>query len=175
MIPAYGIGIPYSLSSPVLYINRDLLKEAGLSKGDRKPGKRLIPLPELFRKDLENMVSICPGISELLGALEDSSRYAAMLTRPQIARSGKLRKPEGIQAMDDFVSSRTEPLSMFPGMKAARASLIATAQCSTTICRRASVQKRAVRCHTVKSPTWGPWPRKGWPSGCFLSYHRTDR
>ena len=26
------VGIPYSLSSPVLYINRDLLKEAGLSE-----------------------------------------------------------------------------------------------------------------------------------------------
>ena len=53
------VGIPYSLSNPVLYINKDLLREAGLPEEVRQPGRKLMRLPEQLRKKQANMDFIC--------------------------------------------------------------------------------------------------------------------
>ena len=115
------VGIPYSLSSPVLYINRDLLKEAGLS--------------EEGPKTWEEVDSFARTVQEKTG------KYGFYMQEPADfwAQQGLMaRFRQASQARKAFrlcrwllTSSRTEPLSMFPGMKAARALLMATAQCST--------------------------------------------
>ena len=53
------VGIPYSLSSPVLYINKDLLKEAGLSEDGPETWQEVQEFAEAVKEKTGKYGSIC--------------------------------------------------------------------------------------------------------------------
>ena len=141
------VGIPYSLSSPVLYINRDLLKEAGLSEEGPKTWEEVDSFARTVQEKTGKYGFYMQEPADFWaqqGLIE--SNNTSMLTK---TADGKIQasfaSPDGIQDGN-------------------------CAMLYTTIARRASVQKSAqFDVATVKSPTWGSSPRKVPAGGCFLA------
>ena len=168
------VGIPYSLSSPVLYINRDLLKEAGLSEEGPKTWEEVDSFARTVQEKTGKYGFYMQEPADFWaqqGLIE--SNNTSMLTK---TADGKIQasfaSPEGIQAMQMVADLIKDGAALHVSWDEGCQSFIDgnCAMLYTTIARRASVQKSAqFDVATVKSPTWGSSPRKVPAGGCFLA------
>lgn len=168
------VGIPYSLSTPVLYINRDLLKQCGLSPQGPKTWKEVAEFAKVIK--------------------EKTGKYGFYMQEPQDfwaqqalmeSNGAKVLTIEGGKAKASFDSPEgEEAFALYAQMvlKDKSALHIAwdqgvqsfvdgnVAMCYTTIARRASIQKSAkFDVAAIKSPLWEGKERKVPAGGCFLA------
>lgn len=173
------VGIPYSLSTPVLYINKDILKEAGLSEEGPKTWEEV----KVFADTVK----------------EKTGKYGFYMQEPadfwaqqaiiesnggQMINKTSDGKTEAAFATDEGIESIQLVADMIKGGSALHVSWDEGCQsfvdgnCAmlyTTIARRSAVQKGAqFNVATVKSPTWGDKERKVPAGGCFLAITAKD-
>ena len=168
------VGIPYSLSNPVLFINRDLLKEAGLSEDGPKTWQEL---DEFARAVTEKTGKYGFYMQEPAdfwaqqGLIESAG--APMLTADSSGKKlASFANENGIAAMQMYADLVKDGAGLHISWEEGCQSFIDgnVAMLYTTIARRASVQKGAqFDAATVKSPLWNDEPRKVPAGGCFLA------
>lgn len=168
------VGIPYSLSTPVLYINRDLLRAAGLPAGGPKTWQEVIRFAKTV-KDQTGKYGFYmqePADNWATQALLESNG-AKMITvvngRPRASFASK----EGIaayQAYADMVVKDKSALHISWGEGVQSFIDGNVAMLYTTIAQRANVQKGAAfDVAAVNSPAW-EGKKKSLPAGgCFLA------
>lgn len=167
------VGIPYSLSTPVLYINRDMLREAGL--------------PEEGPTTWEEVKQFADAVNEKTGKygfyMQEPADFwaqqgiiesngAKMLTNENGKIEATFASPEGIEAMQLVADMIKNGSALHVSWDEGCQSFIDgnCAMLYTTIARRASVQKGAqFDVATVKSPLWGNKERMIPAGGCFLA------
>lgn len=173
------VGIPYSVSSPVLYINPELFKAAGL--------------PEEGPKTWEEVHEFSKAIQEKTGkygfymqtpadfwaqqALIESNGGSMLTVGADGKTQASFASPEGIEAMQLMADMIGEGNALNVSWDEGCQSFIDgnCAMLYTTIARRASVQKGAqFTAKTVKSPTFGDKARKVPAGGCFLAITAQD-
>lgn len=168
------VGIPYSISSPVLYINRDLLKEAGLSEEGPSTWEEVKSFAETVKEKTGKygFYMQTPADFWAQQALIESNG-GAMLTKDASGKTqASFASPEGIEAMQlmaDMIQGKSAlNVSWDEGCQS-----FIDGNCAmlyTTIARRASVQEGAkFDAATVKSPTFGDKERRVPAGGCFLA------
>lgn len=168
------VGVPYSLSTPVLYLNRDLLKEAGLDPAGPKTWEELGEFSKTikektgkygfyFQEPADNWAT--QGLLESNGAKFITDGKATMASKEGIA---------AYQFWADMVKDGTAlHTSWDEGMQSFVDGNVAMAY--TTIARRASVQKGAqFDVATTTSPAWEGKEIKIPAGGCFLAITAVD-
>ena len=166
------VGIPYSLSSPVMFYNVDLFREAGL--------------PEEGPQTWEQVYEYSQIINEKTGKygcyIEDANWGAQALLESNGAefitadKDGKMHtniaSEGGIEAMqmwaDMIAQGLTPHITWDEGCQAFNAGEVAMLY--TTIARRASIQSTAqFEAAAVNSPVWKGKERIVPAGGCFLA------
>lgn len=148
------VGIPYSLSTPVLYLNKDLLREAGLDENGPKTWEELKTFAETVKEKTGKYGLYIqePADNWATQALLESNG-AQMITDGKATFASK----EGIQAYSlwaDLVASKS---ALHIGWDQGVQSFIDgnVAMLYTTIAQRSNVQNNAkFDVATVKSPAW---------------------
>ena len=168
------VGIPYSLSSPVLFINRDLLKEAGLSEEGPKTWEEVKQFAETVKEKTGKYGFYMQEPADFWaqqGLIE--SNGASMLTKDASGKAqATFASKEGIEAFQLYADMVKDESALHISWEEGSQSFIDgnVAMMYTTIARRAAVQKGAqFDVATVKSPTWGDKERKVPAGGCFLA------
>ena len=173
------VGIPYSLSSLVLYINKDILREAGLPEEGPSTWEEVDEFARTIKEKTGKYGFYMQEPADFWaqqGLIE--SNGAQMLT---VAEDGTAQatfaSPEGIEAMQMVADLIQDGAGLHISWEEGCQSFIDgnCAMLYTTIARRASVQKGAqFEAATVKSPTWGDKERQVPAGGCFLAITAQD-
>ena len=168
------VGIPYSLSNPVLYINRDLLKEAGLSAEGPKTWDEVQSFAKTIKEKTGKYGFYMQEPADfwaqqgLIG-----SNGAEMLTKNGDKYEAAFASEDGIKAMQVYADMINKDQSaLHISWEEGCQSFIDgnVAMLYTTIARRSAVQKGAqFDVATVKSPVWEGRERKVPAGGCFLA------
>ncbi len=168
------VGIPYSLSNPVLFINRDLLKEAGLSEEGPKTWEEVKQFAETVKEKTGKYGFYMQEPADFWaqqGLIE--SNGASMLTKDTSGKAqATFASKEGVEAFQLYADMVKDESALHISWEEGNQSFIDgnVAMMYTTIARRAAVQKSAqFDVATVKSPTWGDKERKVPAGGCFLA------
>ena len=164
------VGIPYSLSTPVLYINRDILRQAGLDENGPKTWEDVSRFAKIIKEKTGKYGFYMqePADNWAQQALLESNG-ARMLQNGRAA----FASPEGIQAYQLYADMVTKDqsalhISWSEGVQ----SFINgnTAMLYTTIAQRANVQKGAkFDVAAVSSPAWQGKQKRLPAGGCFLA------
>lgn len=168
------VGIPYSLSTPVLYINKDILKECGLPEEGPKTWEEVHEFSKTIKEKTGKYGLYIQEPADFWGqqAIIESNG-ADMITD----NKASFASPEGIEAMklyQDMVSDGSAlHISWDEGVQSFVDGNIA--MCYTTIARREQIQKGAsFDVTSVMSPTFEGKERKVPAGGCFLAITATD-
>lgn len=168
------VGIPYSLSNPVLYINKDLLREAGLDENGPSTWQEVSEFAKTVKEKTGKYGFYMQEPADFWaqqGLIE--SNGASMLTvNADGKKEASFASPEGIEAMQLYADMVKDQNALHISWEEGCQSFIDgnCAMLYTTIARRASVQKGAqFDAATVKSPTWGTKARMVPAGGCFLA------
>ena len=168
------VGIPYSLSNPVLYINKDMLREAGLPEEGPSTWQEVSQFAGTIKEKTGKYGFYMQEPADFWaqqGLIESSG--ARMLTvNAQGKKEASFAAPEGIEAMQLYADMVKDQTALHISWEEGCQSFIDgnCAMLYTTIARRASVQKGAqFDAATVKSPLWGTKERMVPAGGCFLA------
>lgn len=168
------VGIPYSLSNPVLYINKDILAEAGLSTEGPKTWEEVQSFAKTIKEKTGKYGFYMQEPSDfwaqqgLIG-----SNGAQMLTKTGDKYEATFATEDGVKAMQmvaDMINKDQSALHI--SWEEGCQSFIDgnVAMLYTTIARRSAVQKGAqFDVATVKSPVWEGKEREVPAGGCFLA------
>ena len=168
------VGIPYSLSNPVLYINKDLLKEAGLSEDGPETWQEVQEFAETV-KDKTGKYGFYmqePADFWAQQALVESAGADMLTADASGKKKASFATEDGIAAMQMMQDMVKDGSALHVSWEEGCQSFIDgnCAMLYTTIARRASVQKGAqFDVATVKSPLWNDKERKVPAGGCFLA------
>ena len=168
------VGIPYSLSNPVLYINKDLLKEAGVSEDGPATWEEVAQFAKAVKEKTGKYGFYMQEPADFWAqqALIESNG-ASMLTKDADGKAqASFASDEGAEAMQLVADMVKEGSALHVGWDEGCQSFIDgnCAMLYTTIARRASVQDGAkFDVATVKSPVWEGKDRKVPAGGCFLA------
>lgn len=149
------VGIPYSLSNPVLYINRDLLREAGLDENGPKTWQEVQEFSEVIKEETGKYGFYLqePADNWATQALLESNG-AQMITDGKAT----FASAEGIEAYSLWADMIVkEETALHIGWDQGIQSFIdgSVAMLYTTIAQRSNVQNNAqFDVATVKSPAW---------------------
>lgn len=168
------VGIPYSLSNPVLYVNTDLLEEAGISNTS----------PETW----EEVFAMCAQIKEKTGkyglyvqepsdfwaqqAILESNGAKLLERHSDGSYEATFASEEGIEAMQTYADNVQAGNVLHIGWEDGCQAFVDgnCAMLYTTIARRAFVQNNVqFEAISVKSPVWEGKERKVCAGGCFLA------
>lgn len=168
------VGIPYSLSTPVLYINRDLLKEAGLSEEGPATWQEVSDFAKTIKEKTGKYGFYMQEPADFWAqqGLIESSGARMLTTNADGKKEAAFAAPEGIRAMQLYADMVKDESALHISWEEGCQSFIDgnCAMLYTTIARRASVQKGAqFDVATVKSPLWGTSERMVPAGGCFLA------
>ncbi len=166
------VGIPYSLSSPVLFYNVDLFKEAGLPETGPQTWEQVYEYSKIIKEKtgkygcyIEDDNWGAQALLESNGAHfittdEDGNMYADFATQGGI---------DAMQMWADMISEGLLPhITWDEGCQAFNAGEVAMLY--TTIARRASIQSSAqFEAAAVNSPVWEGKERVVPAGGCFLA------
>lgn len=173
------VGIPYSLSSPVLYINRDILREAGLPEEGPSTWEEVDEFARTIKEKTGKYGFYMQEPADFWaqqGLIE--SNGAQMLTKNEDGTAqASFASEEGIEAMQMVADLIQDGVGLHISWEEGCQSFIDgnCAMLYTTIARRASVQNGAqFDVATVKSPTWGDKERRVPAGGCFLAITAQD-
>ena len=168
------VGIPYSLSNPVLYINRDLLKEAGLNPEGPETWEEVYDFAKTIKEKTGKYGFYMQEPADFWAQQAYiESKNTSMLTED--ANGKKLLSfatQDGIEAMQMYADMVSEGSALHISWEEGCQSFIDgnCAMLYTTIARRAVVQSGAkFDVASVKSPVWEGCERKVPAGGCFLA------
>ena len=168
------VGIPYSLSSPVLYINKDLLKEAGLSEDGPETWQEVQEFAETVKEKTGKYGFYMQEPADFWAqqALVESAGADMLTADASGKKKASFATEDGIAAMQMMQDMVKDGSALHVSWEEGCQSFIDgnCAMLYTTIARRASVQKGAqFDVATVKSPLWNDKERKVPAGGCFLA------
>lgn len=164
------VGIPYSLSTPVLYINRDILRQAGLDENGPKTWEDLAVFADTI-KDKTGKYGFYmqePADNWATQALLESNG-ARMITDGKAT----FASPEGIEAYEVYAnmvvkSKSALHISWNEGVQSFIDGNVGMLY--TTIARRASIQKGATfDVAAINSPAWQGKEKRLPAGGAFLA------
>lgn len=169
------VGVPYSLSTPVLYINKDLLRKAGLDENGPKTWEELIKFSNTIKEKTGKYGFYMqePADNWAQQALIESNG-ARMITDGKASFASN----DGIKAYQAYADMVTKSksalhISWDQGVQAFINGDVAMLY--TTIAQRANVQKNAKFAVTaVSSPVWQDKTRRLPAGGCFLAITAQD-
>lgn len=168
------VGIPYSLSTPVLFYNADLLKQAGLSEDGPKTWEEVISFSNQVKEKTNNYGFYTregPDSWTQQALLE--SNAGQMITMENGKAKATFASEEGIaafQAYADMVLTDKSALhaSWDEGFQAFLNGKVAMLH--TTIAYMANIEKNATfDVRAVNSPSWEGKKRVVPAGGCFLA------
>lgn len=168
------VGIPYSLSTPVLYINRDILKEAGLSEDGPKTWEEVDSFARTIKEKTGKYGFYMQEPADFWAqqGLIESTGSQILTKHEDGTAEATFATPEGIHAMQMVADMIKDGVGLHLSWEEGCQSFIDgnCAMLYTTIARRASVQKGAkFDVATVKSPIWEGKERQVPAGGCFLA------
>lgn len=166
------VGIPYSLSNPVLYINKDILREAGLPEDGPTTWQEVSEFAKTVKEKTGKYGFYMQEPADFWaqqGLIESSG--AKMLTiNAEGKKEAAFATEDGIEAMQLMADMVKDQTALHISWEEGCQSFIDgnCAMLYTTIARRASVQKGArFDAATVKSPLWNDKERMVPAGGCF--------
>lgn len=169
------VGLPYSLSTPVLYINKDLLKEAGLDENGPQTWEQTVEFANTI-KDKTGKYGLYiqePADNWATQALLESNG-ARMITDGKASFASE----EGIEAYEayaDMVVNTKSALHISWGEGVQSFIDGNVAMLYTTIAQRANVQKGAsFDVAAISSPVWEDKERRLPAGGAFLAITAQD-
>lgn len=173
------VGIPYSLSTPVLFINRDLLREAGLSEDGPETWQEVAEFAETVKEKTGKYGFYMQEPADFWaqqGIIESSG--ARMLTVNEDGKAeASFATEEGVEAMQLVADMIADGSGLHISWEEGCQSFIDgnCAMLYTTIARRASIQNGAkFDAAAVKSPLWEGKDRMVPAGGCFLAITAQD-
>lgn len=164
------VGIPYSLSTPVLYINKDILRQAGLDENGPKTWEELIRFSNTIKEKTGKYGFYMqePADNWAQQALIESNG-ARMMTNGKASFASE----EGIQAYEayaDMVTKTKSALHISWGEGVQSFIDGNVGMLYTTIAQRANVQKGAkFDVAAINSPAWQGKAKRLPAGGCFLA------
>lgn len=173
------VGIPYSLSSPVLFYNADLLKEAGLSEEGPKTWEEVIVSAKQI-KDQTGKYGFYTreGPDSWTQQALVESNGGKMITKEGDATKASFASEEGIEAFQVYADMVLKDKSAlhaswdegFQGFLNGEVAML-----NTTIAYMANIEKNATfDVRAVKSPVWEGKERVVPAGGCFLAITAQD-
>lgn len=173
------VGIPYSLSTPVLFINRDLLREAGLSEDGPETWQEVAEFAKTVKEKTGKYGFYMQEPADFWaqqGIIE--SNGARMLTVNEDGKAeASFATEEGVEAMQLVADMIADGSGLHISWEEGCQSFIDgnCAMLYTTIARRASIQNGAkFDAAAVKSPLWEGKDRMVPAGGCFLAITAQD-
>ena len=173
------VGIPYSVSNPVLYINVDLLKEAGITDFEMKTWEDVIAASEQVREKTGKYGLYMQEPADFWAqqAFMESNGAQLLTANADGSYEATFASEEGIEAMQAYADMVKDGSALHITWEEGNQAFVDgnCAMLYTTIARRAYVQNNCqFEVKTVKSPTWGDKPRKVCAGGCFLAITAQD-
>ncbi|NMM64009.1 ABC transporter substrate-binding protein [Clostridium sp. P21] len=164
------VGIPYSLSTPVLYINKDILRQAGLDENGPKTWEELVTFSNTIKEKTGKYGFYMqePADNWATQALLESNG-ARMIKDGKAAFASE----EGIKAYEAYAdmvvkSKSALHISWDEGVKSFIAGNVGMLY--TTIARRENIQKGAAfDVAAINSPAWTGKTKRLPAGGCFLA------
>lgn len=168
------VGIPYSLSTPVLYINKDILKECGLDENGPKTWEQVQEFSKII-KDKTDKYGVYiqePADNWATQALLESNG-ARMITDGKATFASE----KGIEAYEAYADMVKNEEALHISWDEGVQSFIngEVGMLYTTIARRASIQEGAqFDVAAVNSPAWEGEEVRSPAGGCFLAITAQD-
>lgn len=174
------VGIPYSLSTPVLYVNTDLLSEAGVENTEPATWEEV---QEIAAQVKENTGKYGLYVQEpedfwAQQALIESAGGKLLTQTGDNTYEATFASEEGIHAMQTYADMVADGSALHIGWEEGAQSFVDgnCAMLYTTIARRAYVQENAkFNAISVKSPEWEGQTRQVPAGGCFLAITAQDK
>ena len=168
------VGIPYSLSNPVLYINKDILREAGLPENGPTTWQEVSEFAKIIKEKTGKYGFYMQEPADFWAqqGLIESSGAKMLTTNGEGKKEASFATEDGIAAMQLLADMVKDQTALHISWEEGCQSFIDgnCAMLYTTIARRASVQKGAqFDVATVKSPLWNDKERMVPAGGCFLA------
>ena len=168
------VGIPYSLSTPVLYINRDILREAGLSEEGPTTWEEVSEFAGVIKEKTGKYGFYMQEPADFWAqqGLVESNGAHMLSTAEDGTVQASFAAEEGIEAMQLVADMIADGSALHVSWEECFQSFLDgnCAMMYTTIARRAATQESAqFDVATVKSPTWGDKERVIPAGGCFLA------
>ena len=168
------VGIPYSLSNPVLYINKDILREAGLPEDGPTTWQEVSEFAKTVKEKTGKYGFYMQEPADFWAqqGLNESSGAKMLTTNAEGKKEAAFATEDGIEAMQLMADMVKDQTALHISWEEGCQSFIDgnCAMLYTTIARRASVQKGAqFDVATVKSPLWNDKERMVPAGGCFLA------
>lgn len=168
------VGIPYSLSNPVLYINKDILREAGLPEEGPATWQEVSEFAKTVKEKTGKYGFYMQEPADFWAqqGLIESSGAKMLTTNAEGKKEAAFATENGIEAMQLMADMVKDQTALHISWEEGCQSFIDgnCAMLYTTIARRASVQKGAqFDAATVKSPLWNDKERMVPAGGCFLA------
>ncbi|MDO5146669.1 MAG: ABC transporter substrate-binding protein [Eubacteriales bacterium] len=172
------VGIPYSLSTPVLYINKDLFREAGLDENGPTTWTEVAEFARTIKEKTGKYGFYMQEPADFWAqqAVVESNG-ATMIKKDGEKAEATFASPEGIEAMQLLADMIADGSALHVSNDEGCQSFIDgnCAMLYTTIARRASIQEGVqFEAATVKSPLWEGKDRKIPAGGCFLAITAQD-
>lgn len=168
------VGIPYSLSNPVLYINKDILREAGLPEEGPTTWQEVSEFAKIIKEKTGKYGFYMQEPADFWaqqGLIESSG--ARMLTvNGEGRKEASFATEDGIESMQLVADMVKDQTALHISWEEGCQSFIDgnCAMLYTTIARRASIQKGAqFDVAAIKSPLWNDKERMVPAGGCFLA------
>ncbi len=167
------VGLPYSLSTPVLYINRDMLKEAGLPEEGPETWEDVIAFSDAIKEETGNYGLYIQEPSDFWAqqAIIESND-SQMITTEGDKIQATFASEKGIEAFGAYAQMVQDGTALHISWDEGVQSFIDGKVCMlyTTIARRAQIQE-AIQFDggTVMSPVWEGEDRAIPAGGCFLA------
>lgn len=164
------VGIPYSLSTPVLYINKDILRQAGLDENGPKTWEELIQFSNTIKEKTGKYGFYMqePADNWAQQAILESNG-ARMITNGKASFASE----EGIKAYEAYADMVTKTksalhISWNEGVQSFIDGNVGMLY--TTIAQRANVQKGAkFDVAAINSPAWQGKQKRLPAGGCFIA------
>lgn len=168
------VGIPYSLSNPVLYINKDILREAELPEEGPATWQEVSEFAKTVKEKTGKYGFYMQEPADFWAqqGLIESSGAKMLTTNAEGKKEAAFATEDGIEAMQLMADMVKDQTALHISWEEGCQSFIDgnCAMLYTTIARRASVQKGAqFDAATVKSPLWNDKERMVPAGGCFLA------
>ncbi|MCD7992160.1 MAG: ABC transporter substrate-binding protein [Clostridia bacterium] len=168
------VGIPYSLSNPVLYINKDILREAGLPEEGPATWQEVSEFAKTVKEKTGKYGFYMQEPADFWAqqGLIENSGAKMLTTNAEGKKEAAFATEDGIEAMQLMADMVKDQTALHISWEEGCQSFIDgnCAMLYTTIARRASVQKGAqFDAATVKSPLWNDKERMVPAGGCFLA------
>lgn len=169
------VGLPYSLSTPVLYINKDMLKEAGVDENGPKTWQEVRDFAKAVKEKTGKYGLYFQEPADFWGQQAIIESNGGKMITDGKASFGSPQGAEAMQLISDMVNVDKSALhiSWDEGVQAFVDGSVA--MCYTTIARRAQVQEGAkFEAATVVSPKFGDNTQALPAGGCFLAITALD-